>query len=517
MLLFHAVSAYQLLMLTEYKIKYFTQDEAVLLLPDSLIQKFPQYDNLRKYFKDILLYEISKPKDRNISIKEATRGYFDAVFKQRGYDIAGFEEIFVGCAHYYFGIYLASNDIPFVFFEDASGMLSRPEILIEMEEKYPIKREYNMQYGLYDGTCPCIRKVVCNKNAQCKEVGDVEHFDVVEELLVLSETDREWIKKFFTDIDVLEIKQNAVLFLTQHFANLQILSFEQQILIYQTVFDYFFEGREVVIKPHPNDIMYYGKLFPQYKIIREVFPSEFLPIMFTNKPDVIATISSTAINNLYRYFPKSFCLGTRYEKDFIYTHRYFTAISLIQQMKFSKGQICEIGTNEKMFGAFLNMISEETVADLTNAGNAHCYIVDDIECSNKETRESIIDRMEQLEEQSAMIFINSRMDYCFYDFFHKALWNHIVPVCIKKEKLRNEEFYADVDQEIIYVYSKSREIRDMAENYRMKKNLSNMGMDIEVTPLSLEEQRIKVLEGQLEATEKRLLYYIQIVDKDKMV
>lgn len=55
MLLFHAVSAYQLLMLTEYKIKYFTQDEAVLLLPDSLIQKFPQYDNLRKYFKDILL------------------------------------------------------------------------------------------------------------------------------------------------------------------------------------------------------------------------------------------------------------------------------------------------------------------------------------------------------------------------------------------------------------------------------------------------------------------------------
>lgn len=515
MLLFHAVSTYQLLLLIEYKIRYYMEDEAVLMLPDSLVQKVPQYDNLKKYFANILLYEIGKPKSRNSSIKEATREYFDAVFKEGGYGITDFEEIFVGCAHYYFGIYLASNDIPFVFFEDAAGMLSRSEILIEMEEQYPIKRDYNMQFGLYDGTCPCIKKVVCNKNAQCKEVGDVEHFDVVEELLGLPETDREWIKKFFTDIDVLEIKQNAVLFLTQHFANLQILSFEQQILIYQTVFDYFFADRDVVLKPHPNDIMYYGKLFPQYKIIREVFPSEFLPIMFTNKPEMIATVSSTAINNLYRYFPKSFCLGTRYEKDFIYTHRYFTAISLVCQMKFVRRQICEIGTNEEMLRAVLDRELKETVDGMANAGNVHCYIVDDIECDNEETRESIIDKMEHLEEQSAMIFINSKMDYCFYDFFHKGLWDHIVPVCISKEKLRNEEFYADTSQEVIYVYSKSGEIRDMVGNYGMKKNLSNTGMDIEVTPLSPEEQRIKVLEGLLEATEKRLLHYIQIVDKDK--
>lgn len=517
MLLFHAVSTYQLLLLIEYKIKYHMKDEAVLLLPDSLIQKFPQYDKLRKYFTDIFLYEIRQPKSRNISIKEATREYFEAVFKMRGYNITDFDEIYVGCAHYYFGIYLASNDIPFVFFEDAAGMLSRPEVLIEMEEKYPTKRGYNMQYGLYDGTCACIKKIVCNKRAQCREVGCVEHFDVVEELLGLSEADREWIKKFFTDMETLDIKQNAVLFLTQHFANLQILSFEQQILIYQSVFDYFFEGKDIVIKPHPNDLMYYGKLFPQYKIIREVFPSEFLPVMFTNRPDMIATVSSTAINNLYPYFSKSFCLGTQYEKEFAYTHRYYVTVKLSRMLRCTNEQIHTVGTNNELIDALFSIESEkdgDVTSDLTNR---KCYIVDDIDRHEGENVTAVIGKMEQLEDQDIIIFINTRMDYCFYDFYHKALWDSIVPVCINKKKTRDEDFYADVNQEVVYVYTKNKEIRDMVENFEVKRSLLNTGMDIEVPHLSPEERRIKVLEGLLEATEKRLLHYIQVVEQDKNV
>ncbi len=517
MLLFHAVSTYQLLLLIIYKIKYHRTEKAVLLVPDTLIQRFPQYKNLKNYFADILLYEISKPIYKSQSIREATREYFESIFKTQGYNITDFTEIYVGCAHYYFGIYLASNDISFTFFEDAAGMLSRPDILMEMEEKYPIKKSYNIQYGLYDGTCPCIKKIVCNKNAQNKEFNQVEHFDVVEELLRLPESDREWIKKFFTDVEVFDIKQNAVLFLTQHFANLQILSFEQQILIYQTVFDYFFEGKDIVIKPHPNDIMYYGKLFPKYKIIREIFPSEFLPIMFTNKPDMIATISSTAINNLHKYFSKSFCLGVQYEKDFVYTHRYYVAVQLIREMKCARDQICTVGANNELVEALLDLTLEKGEFAKSDLTDKKSYIVDDIENCNEETVDSVINRIEQLEDQDMIIFINSKTDYCFYDFFHKALWDHMVPVCINKRRTRDEEFYADVNQEIIYVYSKNKEIREMAETFEMNKKLTNTGMDVEVCRLSPEERRIKVLEGLLEATEKRLLHYIQIVEKDKTV
>ncbi len=517
MLLFHAVSTYQLLLLIEYKIKYHMMDKVVFLIPYVLIQKFPQYDNLRNYFEDILLYDAGTPQYRNKSVEEGVREYFEMIFKTKKYNILDFSEIYVGCAHGYFGIYLASNDIPFIFFEDAAGMLSRPDILIGIDERAPIRRSYNIKYGLYDGTCPCIKKIVCNKKAQSIEFDQVEHFDVVEELLRLPEKDREWIKKFFTDVEVFDIKKNAVLFLTQHFANLQVLSFAQQVLVYQTVFDYFFEGKDIVIKPHPSDIMYYGKLFPQYKIIREVFPSEFLPIMFTNKPDMIATISSTAINNLFPYFSKCFCLGTQYEKDFVYTHKYYVAVQIMEKAGFSIDQKCEIGTNNEMVQALLHIELEKGYFGNSDFKNGKCYLVDDIEKQGEYTRESVVQMIEQMEEGNMMIFINSKMDYCFYDLFHKSLWDHIVPVCINKRKIRDEDIYSDVNQEIVYVYSKSEEIRHMIENYEMNKGLKNSGIDIEIQSLSPEERRIKVLEGLLEATEKRLLHYIQIVEKDKTV
>lgn len=343
---------------------------------------------------------------------------------------------------------------------------------------------------------------------------NAEHFDDVEELLNLSEADKERTKKNFTDIDVFDIKENSVLFMPQPFANLQILTFEQHILICQTVFDYFFEGREIVIKPHSSDMMYYGKLFPQYRIIKDVFPSELLPVMLKNKIDIIATISSTAINNLHKYFPKSFCMGTQYEKDFVYTHRYFVAVQIIKEVGYSADKLCEIGTNNKLVKALLRT-EEKGYLNSAGLSDAKCYIVDNIEIQNEVTRESIIGMLEQFEEEGIVIFINSRTDYCFYDLYHKPLWDNIVPVCINKRKIRYEDFYADVNQETIYVYSKSKEIRGMVANYETNKNLTNTGMDIEIKRLSPEERRIKVLEGLLEATEKRLLHYIQIVENDK--
>jgi len=47
------------------------------------------------------------------------------------------------------------------------------------------------------------------------------------------------------------------------------------------------------------------------------------------------------------------------------------------------------------------------------------------------------------------------------------------------------------------------------------KNLVNTGLDMSIEPLTPEQQRIKILEGILEATEKRLLYYIEAYEKLK--
>lgn len=496
-----------------YKLVYHSNDKCVLMISDSLVDKVPDYIKLNYFFERIIVYPISLPIDSPESnISERSSLFFENVFKSNKCNIKSFLKIYVGCAHYYFGIYLASNNIPFVFFEDAAGIKSHPEILINIEkEKYPQKQLVNLQLGLYDGTAKCIEKVVCNHNAQQNHdvIESTEHFDVVENFIQLPNEIQQQIIGIFTNVKKFDIPSNSILLLTQHFTNLKILSFEDQVLIYQTVVDYFFSSDNVLFKPHPDDIMYYGLLFPESKVIREKFPAEFLPIMFNNKPKTIATISSTSIYNLQNYFDNSFCLGVRFEKDFKALHRYYTALTLYKQLGV-KCPIVGIGDNEPV-------VNELCKAENISVGNGkgRFYIVDDIETNEEYDRKAIINLTESLDTDSAVVFINFRQDFCFYDINHKQLWNNIVPICIQKKQLSDDEFYADTSTEVVYFYSNNEELRKMAQELNFTKVLDHTGMEISIEKLTPEQKQIKVLEGILEATEKRLLYYMNLVEEKK--
>ena len=51
--------------------------------------------------------------------------------------------------------------------EDAAGMLSRPEKLRrELGKKYPLHSAIAQKYGLFDGSHPLIKEIVCLKRAQ---------------------------------------------------------------------------------------------------------------------------------------------------------------------------------------------------------------------------------------------------------------------------------------------------------------------------------------------------------------
>jgi len=53
----------------------------------------------------------------------------------------------------------------------------------------------------------------------------------------------------------------------------------------------------------------------------------------------------------------------------------------------------------------------------------------------------------------------------------------------------------------------------MAEKVHFSKELTNTGIEISVKELTSEQRKIKALEGILEATEKRLLYYMNLVEE----
>lgn len=476
------------------------------MLANWSISNLPQYMELKKYFNNLIVIKDNfslvqgEYPDSNTKLCEST-------LKQAGYEINDFDEINVGACHYAFGAYLVNEKIPFIFWEDGSGCMFNNKESVKCADRSANGEEkvkWCDKMGLYDGNNPCIIKRIGNLNVakNCPIPENAKHFDVIEEYLNLPIDVRKEIRSFFTDVEDIELPESSILFLTQHLASLKIMSMEDQILIYQIVVDYFFENENIVFKPHPSDILYYGLLFPESEIIREKFPSEFLPEIFINKPKTIATLSSTSIDNLTAYFDDCFSLGNRFVQDFKYIHRYYAAVHLTEYFESVSGI--------KFIGAMKSVINNMLYKNKNISQNGtEVHIVDDIKEQEKFTRESIIDLLENISESSAVIFINSRQDFCFYDIKHKSLWEHIVPICINKRQCSDEEFYADTEEEVIYFYSKNERMIKLAEDFNYNKKLEHTGLEVFVETLTPEQKRIKVLEGILAATEERLLYYIE--------
>jgi len=393
------------------------------------------------------------------------------------------------------------NKIKHNFWEDAAGLLSTPEILININRNgFPHLADFCEKEHLYDGTADGIEKRYCNYSAQ-KDGFDFENtvdFDVVKSFMALDEELQSTVIAFFSDVEKMSIKENAVLVLTQQLFSLRVLSFEEQALIYQLFIDYFIEEETVVFKPHPDDYMFYGILFPESTVIRKKFPAEFLPALFTNKPKKIATISSTAINNLRSYFDEALSLGPRFEKEFKSTHKYKVAYELKNQL-FKDFALTSIGVNKSYKDAF--KVSDNADSD------KHFVIIDKIASQDEYNYSNVITMLEDSSDNEVFAFINSSDDFCFYDIEHKSIWKNLVPVVIRKTKLREDEFYDTEGEDTIYIFSKNQSILEKIKEVKIAYELNHTGLAVSTVNLGAEERNILLLEALLAATESRLLAY----------
>lgn len=301
--LYHAVSSYQLLEVMLHRLTYHPKKWAVLVLPDFIIKKYPQVQKLKSehFFDDVILFPYLQIP--HVSEKQVLRDVMTCYEQAVPYDIETFSEIYLAGAHFYFSLFLIQEQIPFSFFEDAAGMLSRWEELYgAMSQKYPLHAEIARKYGLYDGSNPFVRRVICLKKAQAQQSSDSKHvnFSVEDTLQALPARERKNVLRFFLK-HTLRGKADAIL-LTQHFANLGIMSETEQRQLYERLRDGILSGLTLMIKPHPDDTLDYRKIFPKASVIREIFPSELLPYVFHKKPDVIYTWNSTGCENLRKHF-----------------------------------------------------------------------------------------------------------------------------------------------------------------------------------------------------------------------
>ena len=225
LVLYHAVSSYQLLEVMLHRLQFHSRDRAVLLLPDFITRKYPQYRKLRTrgFFNEVYLFpylHIPHGGEKQI-LQDTARGYQMTV----PYAISSFSRIYVAGAHFYFSLYLLQNRIPFIFLEDAAGMLSHPERLNQgLTKTFPVHAAIARKYGLFTGENGCVRRIICLKRAQSIDVSGPRYLDfsVEEALQSLTPHTRRSIIRFFLKRR-LSTRADAIL-LTQHFAHLGLMS-----------------------------------------------------------------------------------------------------------------------------------------------------------------------------------------------------------------------------------------------------------------------------------------------------
>lgn len=522
MILYHAVSSYQLLEVTLHKFKFNRSESCVLLITVDVVRRLPNYKDFEQFFDQIIVYNNSIGNSK-VSAKHELKAYFNSVFAKHNLKIGNFKEIYACCVHHSLGIFFAQNNIPFIYLEDGVGAISKPEVLESVECRYKEKHNLCLRYGLYNATNPNIVKRIYNAKHQKKGFvcQNGENFDVVDELESFPTSERNALIHIFTKMPMIETSGNSVLLLTEHLANMMIMTWEDQIIIYQTIVDYFLKNYDLVIKPHPDDLMYYSKLFPKSKVIKDRFPAELLPFLFKTRPSCVATVSSTAIYGVQQCFEKvlQFNYDFSYKKkQFKYLHRYLAAYQYLKAVS-KKNYTCHTyGVNPAISNAFEQFsnvgleqtIIHENINDLADALPGDLWIIDVIEQA-AETSEHMCNILEKLPVDVTVIFIDGNNDYPFFYPTKRKLWENIYVLGIKQNVEELNIGISDMEyckNDIIYLFKKGKKVT-MTE-YTEKLKCSHSILTI--SDFNEQELEIKRLEGILKATEKRLLYYIHLTD-----
>lgn len=527
MILYQALSSYQILECIVHRMTIHPGERAVLLLGNYIVERMPQYREARSrgFFDEVFLFRYGGYKGNE---EQILREVGEEFARTVPYPIGDFSRIYAAGIHTFLQVLWARDHIPFAMFEDGSGALSRPWILSDIHRKSSPRRwKLVEKYHLYDHSSPSITRKICDKSSQLPGFYDekAEDFQVVERFEALPRETAMQIREFFR-LPFYTGCQDRVLLLTQQFANLGQLSLREQIVIYQNLMDYYLEGEDVLIKPHPDDILYYGLLFPQAQVMRELFPSELLPLAFDALPRKVCTISSTGINLIRKDFGQCLAFNAAYEHTFHFNHLYYmalrTALSLgfssvwavgLNMVQLSNLAECSGGIREKAEEGRLQI--SDKLEELS--GDVICLLDDGLGERDPDTASPAEEGGGQEcvlpwtlpPGVKAVLYLNTEGNYGIYSYERKREFSSMIPLVVEKKQISRKEYWDTESRDAMYLYTREERIRNMSRKLTESRELPLTGTKISFARMTDEQIRIQMLEGILAATEKRLLEYVR--------
>lgn len=328
MILYHAISSYQLLCVITHKLLFYPHNKAILILPDFITTKYPQYMRLVELgiFNEVYLFPYLKIGHNEMCISERTSYYYSQLIV---YDLNEFEDIFIAGAHFYFSLYLIDCEVGFHFFEDAPGMIHKSDVLYNnLKKEYPINAYIANKNKMFDGNHSLVIDIYCRSSGKCNKV--YKEFQLTKWLKALTIAERKKILHFF-DLDNVKVKRKSIVFLTQQFSNLGIMSLTQQKELIEILVSMLEKYGNVIVKRHPDDNVQYD--FSQNTVVVSVpFPAELMPFIFKPVPKSVVTISSTAIEELKESFEKTFSFAEEYSDIYLYADEYTSMMNIIKKL-----------------------------------------------------------------------------------------------------------------------------------------------------------------------------------------
>lgn len=500
------MSVYQLLECIEHKLLFHKNEYTVFLTNQTRLNGLADYTQLMDFgfCNECYALDFQIKNETKDEILQSIEAKFVATV---GKGIEEFTEFYIAGVHTPLSALLIQKRILFNLFEDGQGALSHPWILYDINKNGMSKERFEFlnQYGLFapdklDNNV--VKAKYCDYKSQISGFNDTLaiDFNVLDKFEMLTRQQQKNIKILFCCPQITCQSNRAVLLLTQQFANLQQMSFESQICIYQLLSDYLFDDYTIYIKPHPDDLMFYEYIIRDAFIIREKFPAELLPFVFDKAPDTLATVTSTGVKSIKNFFLKTIEFTDEFESNFEALHKYNLVSKIL--CHFSEYNVLQLGCLEMVIE---NIMHESRNINKTHIISNQIKIFDDFA-----GRELITDEFKIAGDNDILIFINSKKYYKFYNYYKKQYFYELFPIVMNIKRTSDVYNYFSDKEEVIFVYSKDKkaikEIKTLMEGNKVK--LKNSGLEIDIKELSEDQIRIKVLEGLLEATEKRLLEYI---------
>ena len=314
MILYHAISTFQILEVSLHRLLFHRYERTILVLPDFIVEKHKDYFNLVQLgiFDEVYLF----PYLRIIHDEEFIEKNILSFCKNAiPYDLKEFKKIYIAGIHFYFSLVLIKQKISFTAFEDAAGMIDKGNLMFEeLKVDFPIHAKIANENGLFDFRNPNISEVIVQKiNISVDKKQSV--FEINDALNRISKKELNNILNFFHIQKIGEDVKDKDLLITERFSVIGTMSQNKQIELYKRLIKKELCEDKLIIKPHPDEQINYKEIFPKALVLPSCFPVELFPHIFCNSINCVCGFKSTAIETLgKRYVIRQFNLNDYMEE-----------------------------------------------------------------------------------------------------------------------------------------------------------------------------------------------------------